>query len=219
MFPVSDVIPSRTTPFVTVGLIALNALVFLYELLLPRADLQLFTFIYGVVPARFDPVTLLTSMFIHGGWLHLLGNMLYLWIFGDNVEDRLGHAGFLIFYVACGSAAALGQIAVSPDSTVPMVGASGAIAGVMGAYFVLYPHSRVLTIVFLLFFMDMVEIPAILFLGFWFIKEVFSGVGSLGAASLNGGVAVWAHVAGFATGAIVGLFRRLGEAAERYRWN
>ena len=219
MFPVSDVIPSRTTPFVTVGLIVLNALVFLYELQLPRAELQLFTFLSGVVPARFDPLTLVTSMFVHGGWLHLLGNMLYLWIFGDNVEDRLGHFGFVIFYLACGTAAALGQMAVSLDSTVPMVGASGAIAGVMGAYLVLYPHSRVLTIVFLLFFMDMVEIPAIFFLGIWFIKEVFSGVGSLGTASMSGGVAFWAHVAGFATGALVGLFRRLKEATERYRWD
>jgi len=219
MFPVSDVIPSRTTPFVTVGLIVLNALVFLYELQLPRAELQMFTFMYGVVPARFAPIALITSMFIHGGWMHLLGNMLYLWIFGDNVEDRLGHIGFLVFYIVCGTAAALGQTAINPASTVPMVGASGAIAGVMGAYFVLYPHSRVLTVIFLLFFVDMVEIPAIFFLGIWFIKEVFSGVGSLGTASLNGGVAFWAHVSGFAVGAIVGVFRRLREATERYRWD
>jgi len=219
MFPVSDVIPSRTTPFVTVGLIGLNALVFLYELQLSRPELQLFAFMYGVVPARFEPATLFTSMFIHEGWMHLLGNMLYLWIFGDNVEDRLGHVGFVIFYLVCGSAAALGQMAVTIDSTVPMIGASGAIAGVMGAYFVLYPHSRVLTVVFLLFFMDMVEIPAIFFLGIWFLKEVFSGVGSLGTASLSGGVAFWAHVSGFAVGALVGLFRRLREATERYRWD
>ena len=219
MFPVSDVIPSRTTPVVTVGLIVLNALVFLYELQLPRSELQLFTFMYGVVPARFDPVTLFTSMFIHGGWMHLLGNMLYLWIFGDNVEDRLGHVGFFVFYLVCGATAALGQTAISLDSTVPMVGASGAIAGVMGAYFVLYPHSRVLTIVFLVFFVDMIEIPAIFFLGIWFIKEVFSGVGSLGTASLSGGVAFWAHVSGFAVGALVGVFRRLKEATERYRWD
>jgi membrane associated rhomboid family serine protease len=218
MFPVSDVIPSRTTPFVTVGLIVLNALVFLYELQLTRPELQLFALLFGVVPARLDPVTLVTSMFIHEGWLHLLGNMLYLWIFGDNVEDRLGHAGYLVFYLACGSAAALGQVAVSSGSMVPMIGASGAIAGVMGAYFVLYPHSRVLTVVFLLFFMDMVEIPAIFFLGIWFIKELFSGVGSLGAQSLNGGVAFWAHIGGFASGATVGLVWRMREASRRYRW-
>src|SRR5215211_2229452 len=129
MFPVSDVIPSRTTPFVTVGLIVLNAAVFLYELQLSRPELQLFAALFGVVPARFDPTTLLTSMFIHEGWLHLLGNMLYLWIFGDNVEDRLGHLGYLLFYLASGAAAALGQVAVSAGSAVPMIGASGAIAG------------------------------------------------------------------------------------------
>src|SRR4029453_17193349 len=191
MFPVSDVIPSRTTPFVTVGLIVINAAVFLYELQLSRPELQLFALLFGVVPANFNVTTLFTSMFIHEGWLHLLGNMLYLWIFGDNVEDRLGHAGFVVFYLVCGSTAALGQVAVNLDSTVPMIGASGAIAGVMGASFVLYPHSRVLTVVFLLFFMDMVEIPAIFFLGIWFIKELFSGVGSLGGASFNGGGVVW----------------------------
>ena len=136
-------------------------------------------------------------MFLHEGWMHLLGNMLYLWIFGDNVEDQLGHFGFLIFYLGAGAAAALGQVVVSAGSTIPMIGASGAIAGVMGAYFVLYPHSRVLTVVFLLFFMDMVEIPAIFFLGIWFIKELFSGVGSLGAACAERGRRrFWAHVVG-----------------------
>ena len=144
-------------------------------------------------------------MFLHEGWLHLLGNMLYLWIFGDNVEDRLGHLGFLVFYLFCGAAAALGQVAISPGSTIPMIGASGAIAGVMGAYFVLYPHSRVLTIVFLVFFLDMIEIPAIFFLGIWFVKELFSGVGSLGTRAMGGGVAVWAHIAGFAAGGLIGF--------------
>jgi membrane associated rhomboid family serine protease len=216
MFPVSDVIPSKTTPFVTVGLIVLNALVFLYELQLSRPELHLFVEFFGVVPARFSWVSVLTSMFIHEGWMHLLGNMLYLWIFGDNVEDQLGHVGYLIFYVGSGAAAALGQVIVSGGSTIPMIGASGAIAGVMGAYFVLYPHSRVLTVVFLLFFMDMIEIPAIFFLGIWFIKEVFSGVGSLGAGSVNGGVAFWAHVAGFSTGALTGLIWRIREPPQRW---
>ena len=218
MFPVSDVIPSRTTPFVTVGLIALNALMFLYELQLSRPELQLFVQIFGVVPAGFTWTSLLTSMFLHEGWMHLLGNMLYLWIFGDNVEDQLGHFGYLLFYLGSGAAAALGQVMVSTGSTIPMIGASGAIAGVMGAYFVLYPHSRVLTVVFLLFFMDMVEIPAIFFLGIWFLKEVFSGVGSLGAGSLNGGVAFWAHVIGFAVGALTGLVWRVREPPQRTYW-
>jgi membrane associated rhomboid family serine protease len=154
-------------------------------------------------------------MFLHEGWLHLFGNMLYLWIFGDNVEDRLGHFGYLVFYLASGATAALGQVAVSAGSTIPMIGASGAIAGVMGAYFVLFPHSRVLTVVFLLFFMDIIEIPAIFFLGIWFVKELFSGVGSLGAESLNGGVAVWAHVVGFAVGALTGLVWRVREPPHR----
>ena len=218
MFPVSDVIPSRTTPFVTVGLIILNALVFLYELQLSRPELQLFAQTFGVVPADFAWPSVFTSMFLHEGWMHLIGNMLYLWIFGDNVEDQLGHFGFVLFYLGAGAAASLGQVIVSTGSTIPMIGASGAIAGVMGAYLVLYPHSRVLTVVFLLFFMDMVEIPAIFFLGIWFIKELFSGVGSLGAASLNGGVAFWAHIVGFAVGATFGLFRRVRNPPQREYW-
>ena len=158
-------------------------------------------------------------MFLHEGWMHLLGNMLYLWIFGDNVEDQLGHFGFLIFYLVLPvRPPPSGQVAVSAGSTIPMIGASGAIAGVMGAYFVLYPHSRVLTVVFLLFFMDMVEIPAIFFLGIWFIKELFSGVGSLGAAALMAGVAFWAHVVGFAAGATVGLFSRVRNPPQRAYW-
>src|SRR6476659_9194433 len=218
MFPLSDVIPSRTTPYVTVGLIALNVVTFLYEFQLTGPELQLVAQIYGVVPAYFTWPTLVTSMFLHEGWMHLFGNMLYLWIFGDNVEDQLGHFGFLVFYLGAGAAAALGQVFVSAGSTIPMIGASGAIAGVMGAYFVLYPHSRVLTVVFLLFFMDMVEIPAIFFLGIWFIKELFSGVGSLGARSLNGGVAFWAHVVGFAVGAVIGFFWRVRNPPQREYW-
>ena len=218
MFPISDVIPSRTTPFITVGIIVLNALVFLYELQLSRPELQLFVEAFAVIPVDFTWPSVITSMFLHEGWMHLLGNMLYLWIFGDNVEDQLGHFGFLLFYLAAGAAAALGQVFVSAGSAIPMIGASGAIAGVMGAYFVMYPHSRVLTVVFLLFFMDMVEIPAIFFLGIWFIKELFSGVGSLGASSMSGGVAFWAHIVGFAAGATVGLFFRVRRPPQRTYW-
>ena len=209
MFPVSDVIPSRTTPYVTVGLIALNALAFLFEVWLPDRELQGFMYTYGVVPAYFSWSSVLTSMFLHSGWLHFGGNMLYLWIFGDNVEDRLGHVRYLLFYLACGAFAVFGQVGANPNSLVPMVGASGAIAGVMGAYFVLYPHSRILTAVFILFFLDLVEIPAIFFLGIWFLMQLFSGVGSIGAHAADGGIAFWAHVAGFATGAFYGGLRRL----------
>jgi len=218
MFPVSDVIPSRTTPFVTIGLIALNALAFLIELSLDQRALQELVQTFGIVPAAFTWPAVVTSMFLHGGWLHVLGNMLYLWIFGDNVEDRLGHARYLMFYLFCGAVAALGQTAINPHSLVPMIGASGAVAGVMGAYFVLYPHSRVLTAVFIVFFLDLIEIPAIFFLGIWFLMQFFSGVGSLGAEAADGGVAFWAHVAGFAAGAALGGLWRFAEHSRRHRW-
>jgi rhomboid family protein len=208
MFPVSDVIPSRTTPYITVFLIALNAVAFLIELTLGDRELHRFVTQFGLVPAHFAWPDVITSMFLHSGWLHFLGNMLYLWIFGDNVEDRLGHAKYLLFYLFCGTAAALGQAATHPTSTVPMVGASGAIAGVMGAYFVLYPQSRVLTAVFIVIFMDLIEIPAIYFLGIWLLMQLFSGVGSLGARAADGGVAFWAHVIGFAAGALIGVLCR-----------
>jgi membrane associated rhomboid family serine protease len=219
MFPLADVIPSRTTPFVTVALIALNAIAFLFELTLSEQDLQLLVQSFGVVPAHFSWMSVLTSMFLHGGWLHFLGNMLYLWIFGDNVEDRLGHGLYVVFYVFCGAAAALGQAAIQPYSLVPMIGASGAIAGVMGAYFVLYPQSRVLTAVIIIFYLDIIEIPAIFFLGIWFLMQFFSGVGSLGADAAAGGVAFGAHVVGFIAGALLGLIRRSSERHPPQRWD
>lgn len=216
MFPVSDVIPSRTTPYVTIGLIGLNALAFLYELQLSDAALQQVVMERGVVPAAFNWPSVLTSMFLHGGWVHFLGNMLYLWIFGDNVEDRLGHGMYVLFYAGCGAVAALSQVAVHPDSTIPMVGASGAVAGVMGAYFVLYPRSRVLTAVFIVFFIDLVEIPALFFLGIWFLMQLFSGVGSVGVEAAEGGVAFWAHVAGFVAGTATGFAVRVRETPRRH---
>jgi membrane associated rhomboid family serine protease len=219
MFPLSDVIPSRTTPFVTMTLIALNALAFLFELTLSEHELQVFVQAFGVVPAHFAWSSVVTSMFLHGGWLHFLGNMLYLWIFGDNVEDRFGHGLYLVFYLFCGGAAALGQAAIQPYSLVPMIGASGAIAGVMGAYFVLYPQSRVLTAVIIVFYLDIIEIPAIFFLGIWFLMQFFSGVGSLGADAAEGGVAFGAHVVGFIAGAVLGLAWRSSERHRRQRWD
>ena len=145
MIPISDVIPSRTVPVVTVGLIVVNVLVFLYEQTLSEPLLQQFVGTYALIPAWFSIPALFTSQFLHGGWMHIISNMLYLWIFGDNVEDRLGHGRFLVFYLGAGAVAAILQMLFDPFSSIPMVGASGAIAGVMGAYFVLYPHSRVLT--------------------------------------------------------------------------
>jgi len=201
MIPLRDVIPSRTFPFFTIAFIVLNSAVFVLELTLgPR--IEAFLYYYGVVPARFRWLPVLTSMFLHGGWLHILNNMLYLWIFGDNVEDRLGHARFVLFYLFCGAAAALAHVYMNPLSTIPTVGASGAIAGVMGAYFVMYPHSRVLALVPLFIIWELIEVPAILFLGIWFLMQFFSGVGSIAAQGTaeTGGVAFWAHVAGFLAG-------------------
>ena len=217
MFPISDVIPSRTTPVVTIGLIGLNALAFLYELRLGDAELDLLARTAGIVPAAFSLADVLTSMFLHGGWVHFLGNMLYLWIFGDNVEDHFGHGRFLLFYVACGTAAAFTQVLINPVSTVPMIGASGAIAGVMGAYFVLFPQSRVLAAVFIIFIIDIIEIPALFFLGIWFLMQLFSGVGSL-VETAEGGVAFFAHVGGFAAGALTGLLVRMRANARRDYW-
>jgi len=215
MFPVSDVIPSKTTPYITIALIAANVLAFAYELRLSRIELQSLAESFGVVPVAFAWPTLLTSQFLHAGPVHLFGNMLYLWIFGDNVEDQLGHVRYLAFYLFCGAGAALGQVAVSPASVIPMIGASGAIAGVMGAYFVMYPRSRVLAVVFLVFFLDLIEIPAIFFLGIWFVMQLFSGVGSIGTRSLNGGVAFWAHIVGFGVGVAGGLYWRVRETMRR----
>jgi len=204
MIPLRDVIPSRTFPLFTIAFIAFNSAGFLFEVSLPDRALEAFMYIYGVVPAQFNWLSVLTSMFLHGGWLHFLGNMLYLWIFGDNVEDRLGHGRFVLFYVFCGGVAALAHVYMNPASNIPTIGASGAIAGVMGAYFVLYPHSRVLALVPLFIIWEIIEVPAILFLGIWFLMQFFSGVGSIatdGAAD-TGGIAFWAHVAGFLAGVV-----------------
>jgi membrane associated rhomboid family serine protease len=194
--------------------------VFFYELSLGVAYLERFLFSWGLVPATFSWVAVLSSMFLHGGVMHVGSNMLFLWIFGDNVEDRMGHGRFVVFYLLCGLAAALAQTAMDPDSTVPMVGASGAVAGVMGAYFVLYPHSRIVTLVPIFFFIHIMEVPAILFLGVWFLLQFVSGVGSIAAATGGepaGGIAFWAHVAGFIAGlGGVLVFRR--PERQRVEW-
>jgi membrane associated rhomboid family serine protease len=221
MIPLRDVIPSRTTPYVTFVLIGLNALVFMYQFSLGEA-IEEFILYFGLIPAAFSWVAVLTSMFVHGGLLHFGGNMLYLWIFGDNVEDRMGHGRFLVFYLLCGTAAALTQTIVNPDSVVPMVGASGAIAGVMGAYFVLYPRSRIVTLLPIFFFFQIVEIPAIFFLGFWFILQLLSGVGSMATATGSegaGGIAFWAHAAGFIAGLSGVLVFRRPERQRVEWWN
>jgi len=205
MIPLRDVIPSRTTPYITITIIVLNALAWMFELAMPRDLLPVFLQTNGVVPADFHLMTLITSMFLHGSWSHVIGNMWYLWIFGDNVEDRVGHGRFIVFYLLCGAGAALGQIVVDPTSTLPTIGASGAIAGVMGAYFVLYPHSRVLTLLPWIF-IQIVELPAIFLLGFWFLMQLFSaGAIAVTASTHGGGVAFMAHVVGFVVG-VLGVF-------------
>jgi membrane associated rhomboid family serine protease len=210
MIPLRDVIPSRTTPGVTIGLIAANIAVFLFQSTLSDQDAHAFVFAFGLVPADFAAANVLTSMFVHGGLAHLAGNMLFLWIFGDNVEDRFGHLRFLGFYIVCGIVAALAQTALYPESPIPMVGASGAVAGVMGAYLILYPHSRVLML--FPFPVFLFELPALVFLVMWFVVQFLNGLGSLpllAQEELSGGVAFWAHVMGFISGVVlVGFLKR-----------
>ena len=209
MFPLRDRLPSRTTPFVTWLLIAANVLAFLYELAMVEAAGDRFIFAWGLVPARFaaDPageaLTVVTSMFLHGGWLHLGGNLLFLWIFGDNVEDRLGHSRYTAFYLLSGAAAAGAQILIDPGSPVPMVGASGAIAGVLGGYVLLYPRARVLVVFPIFFFIQFFELPAWVVIGEWFVLQLFNGALSLGPRSASGGIAFFAHIGGFVAGLVM----------------
>ena len=252
MFPLADPdVQRRTTPFVTLTLLALNAAVFLYEIfLLGGIETTLFYYNWGLIPAKFTQglsefgsvcegqivrtplgamcrgtildleahnevwLTVFSSMFIHGGFMHFAGNMVYLWVFGANIEDGLGHVKYLAFYLACGVAAAWAQVYVDPGSQIPMIGASGAVAGVLGAYIVMYPYNRIATIVFfgLIF---VVRMPALVLLGFWFfIQNVLPGLGSLvNSASNTGGVAFWAHIGGFIAGLLamalyLGVVRR-----------
>jgi len=219
MIPLRDNVPSRGIPFVNYALIGANVLAFLFELSLGR-DLQTFIYAFGMVPERVITIAtqhpamihwavlpVLTSMFLHGGWLHLLGNMLFLYIFGDNVEGAMGHTRYMVFYLACGFAASLTHLILNPSSPVPTVGASGAIAGVLGAYFLLFPAARVVTIVPIFFFIQIVEIPAFILLGFWFVFQFLSGSMELFTARTSAGVAWWAHIGGFIAGAGYTLFR------------
>jgi membrane associated rhomboid family serine protease len=184
-------------------IIAVNAAAFFYELSLDPWSRNHLIASYGLVPEHVRYVSMLTSMFLHGGWLHIIGNMWFLWIFGDNVEDVLGHLKYLGFYLLCGLAAALTQVALTPDSFVPTIGASGAIAGVMGAYLVKFPHSRILTLVFILVFFTTIELPAAFFLVYWFILQLFNGAGSVANAHSGAGVAWFAHVGGFVAGIVL----------------
>lgn len=225
MIPLSNPeVLHRSRPYVTIGLIAINALVFLYEFTLGSLETTQFFYRWGLIPAELaggqdyamlltstgpvdiqSPVpawgTVFSSMFIHGGFMHFVGNMLFLWVFGDNVEDRLGHVKYLFFYLACGVAAVWTQVAINTGSHVPNIGASGAIAGVLGGYLLLFPYSRINTLV-MFYFITIVRVPALILLGFWFALQFFSGVGSLGPSAPTSGVAYWAHIGGFVAGAL-----------------
>jgi membrane associated rhomboid family serine protease len=217
MFPLRDTQKSYSKPVVTVLLIVVNILVFLYEFSLDEYQLNHFIAVWGLVPARFAISHIFTSMFLHGGWLHVLGNMWFLWIFGDNIEDILGHGKFLLFYLLCGVAAALLQVYFNYDSRVPMVGASGAIAGVMGAYMVKFPRARILTFVLIIFFFYTFEVPAWLMLVYWFALQLFGGFDAITESqySQGGGTAFFAHVGGFIAGII--LIHLLGTRERYYR--
>jgi membrane associated rhomboid family serine protease len=234
MVPLRDENPIYITPYITYGLIIANVLVFLYEITLPSPQLDAFFQLYAIVPkelsASFEglpsnrPVpeilTLVTSQFLHGGFLHVAGNMLFLWIFGNNIEEQLGRIKYVIFYLACGILAGLTQWFFDSASTIPSLGASGAIAGVMGAYIIRFPQAQILTLIPLGIFITTVRIPAVFFLGFWFLQQAFYGIASLDVQSnigmSNGGIAYWAHAGGFIFGFILGpLLGLFSSSADR----
>jgi membrane associated rhomboid family serine protease len=228
VLPLRDFIPTRRFPVLTVGIIVVNIMAFAYELLADAGGMLEQTFYtMGVVPFdvthNFGPavaLSFLTSMFLHGGFMHIIGNMLYLWIFGNNVEDSMGRGRFLVFYLITGITASAAQVLASPNSRLPSIGASGAIAGVLGAYIVLFPNARVQTLIFLGYFARMAQLPALLVLGFWFVLQLFNGLLAFGMTQL-GGVAWFAHIGGFVAGLLlVRLFtvgRRQNHWEEWYR--
>ncbi len=222
MIPIRDTIPRQHFPFAVWALVAVNVYVFIRELALPPDSTEQFIYLFGLVPARFTqpgwaarvgfPHTywpFFSTMFLHGGWLHIIGNMWVLWIFGDNVEDRMGPVRFLIFYLLCGLAAGVVHVLTNPGSRVPAVGASGAIAGVMAAYFVLFPRARIVAMFPILFYPVFFQVPAFLYLGFWFLTQFFSGTLAIATHREVSGIAWWAHIGGFGAGILTfALFLR-----------
>lgn len=212
MIPLRDTTKSHSFPFINITLITINILIFLYEQSLGD-NLYEFIYQYGLIPTVLfskSDLTLtdrllpfLSSMFLHAGWMHIIGNMLFLYIFGDNVEDRMGHLKYLAFYILTGFIAAFFQIATNLSSQIPMVGASGAISGVLGAYLLFFPKSKILTLVFLVIFVQLIRLPAVVFILFWFAIQLLSGIGSLSLSDSMGGVAFWAHIGGFIGGVII----------------
>ena len=226
MIPIRDENPTRKTPFVTIALIAINVFVFVMQMLQPPEVQQQFVFAWGAIPRDITmgwdllptiPVawlTLFTSMFMHGGLMHLGGNMLYLWIFGNNVEDRLGHIQFLFFYIIGGLVAALSHVLFDPSSQIPMVGASGAISAVLGAYMLAYPKARVVVLLWIVFFVRFIRVPAILMLGVWFVMQISGFFGDMSRE--GGGVAWLAHIGGFVAGVVLGFIAGLRPARSAY---
>ena len=218
MFPLYDDNPTRITPYFTYGLIGMNVLVFLHEINLSNLQLEQFFQLYAVIPQELtinwsrEWTTLFTSQFLHGGWWHLISNMVYLWVFGNNIEDRLGHFKYLLFYLTCGAIAALCQWFIGMYSAVPSLGASGAISGVLGAYLIWFPQARITTLIFLGFFITTINVPALVIIGIFFVQNLISGFASLQAAANmsveTGGVAYWAHLGGFVVGSIFALGNR-----------
>lgn len=216
MIPLRDSTRSQHFPYINMALIVLNILIFFKEITLTSQKLNHFFYVFGIVPAKVEaqlaagtpllPLALpfITAMFLHGNWLHIIGNMLYLWVFGDNVEDRLGHFPYLIFYLLVGIAGSTAHIIANPSSQVPIIGASGAIAGVLGAYFLSFPQARILTLVPLFFFITIIEVPALFFLFFWFLIQLLNGLSNAGLTANP--VAWWAHVGGFLAGTILVKF-------------
>ena len=215
MIPIKDLNPSRSTPVVTILIIVACTLIFTYELLLPPGYREIFIKMFAAIPYEImngvdipppDPLTpygnLFSYQYLHGGLLHIFGNMLFLWVFGDNVEDRFGKVKYLLFYTFCGIVAALIQSIVSPDSTIPLIGASGAISGVLGAYAVLFPRAQIVTLIFIFFFVDVIVLPALLWIGIWFLIQFISALISINHLSM-GGVAWFAHIGGFLTGVLL----------------
>lgn len=218
MIPIRDDIPSKRFPIVTVGLLVVNVIIFLIEAFFGQSVNDLIL-IFGIVPARLTTawmnpqvfITLVTSMYFHGGWAHLIGNMMYLWIFGDNVEDRMGRLGYFIFYTICGIISGLIQVLAAPRSTIPIIGASGAIAGVLGAYILMYPRAKVRTLVPSFYFYRSIWLPAIIVLGGWFLIQLLNGLATLSLVMQTGGVAWWAHIGGFVAGmGLMPIFRQKG---------
>ncbi|OGH19332.1 MAG: hypothetical protein A2868_00775 [Candidatus Levybacteria bacterium RIFCSPHIGHO2_01_FULL_40_15b] len=207
MFPISDSHKSNKIPFVTLAIIAANIFVFYKQLTLPDGDT--FTLKYSLIPSSIDllrPETLttfVTSIFLHGGFFHIASNMWFLWIFGDNVEAHLGKIKYALLYLAAGIIGNLAQFILTPASNIPMLGASGAISGVLGSYFILFPSSNIRTFLFMFFFVTVTEIPAVIYIFYWFIIQLFSGIASLPISFATGGIAFWAHVGGFFTGLIL----------------